>query len=289
MAPRQLLIALLLLATASPAAAEEAAFIIVNPAGRGNQSQAQGFLADFARALCASWPKEAGACPEWTGHYHVHQGDALASIRGRRPVIGLLSPGFYLATRSELRAEPRLAPVLPEGGAESVRLIAREGSSASRLLAGGSVEGLRIGGQAAGEPAWTRRVLLAGLAGADSVELIPHERTLRAVRGLRKGEVDAALLLEDEWRRLGETGLADGLVSARTVEGLRSGPLCLLDAPEGRRRELAEAAVAAVAAFPTTEAGRSVLATMGLEGFAEVSEDDYHRLSSLYDGAPPSP
>jgi hypothetical protein len=291
--------ALLVLLAAAPAAGES--FIIVNPAGRGNQSKAQAFLADFARALSASWPSEAGAPPEWTGRYHVHQADALASIRGTEPVFGLLSPGFYLAVRDAVPLEPRLLPVLADGGdASRVHLVVVDGSEAQARVASGSVAGLRLGGQLAGEPRWTRRVLLDGLAGAEDAVLEPQARTLQAVRALRRAECDAVLLIDDEWRRLEAVGLRDGLASARVVGGLLPGPLALIglppdDSPEPpeerarHRRALGEAALDAIRRFPETEPGRAVLETMGLSGFAPVAGRDYDRVAALYLGgeAPP--
>ena len=292
------LILLLALSLAAPAArGADATFIIVNPAGRGNQSQASGFLADFARALEASWPEGAGPCPTWRGHYHVHQADALASMKGSRPIFGLLSPGFYFAVREEVGAVPALVPVQADGSLSTrVRFVAVAGSGAARRLEAGSVEGLRLGGQIVGEPTWTRRVLLAGLEGAETAELVPQARALGALRSLRKAEVEAVLLPEEEWSRLEELGMAGGLVALRQVEGLLPGPLALLEAPGAEdeetlasRRALGEAALASLLRFPETEAGRAVLETMGLKGFARADADDYHRLAALQDGAPRSP
>ena len=84
-------------------------------------------------------------------------------------------------------------------------------------------------------------------------------------------------------------GMAEGLVSARATEGLLAGPLALLGAGEEKRRRLGENAVAAIRRFPETPEGRSVLETMGLEGFAPAAEDDYHRLAGLYQGAAGEP
>jgi hypothetical protein len=271
---------------AAPAPAKEAAFIIVNPAGRGNQSQAEGFLADFAQALEASWPQDAGAGPAWKGHYHVHQADALASIRGARPVFGLLSPGFHLFARKELGARARLVPVLGDGGDPTrVFAVTLAGSPAETALAAGKADALRFGGQIVGEAHYTRRLVLAGLSGAETAALEPQARTLRAVRALRKGALDAVLMTAADWSRLEASSLTTGLVIAHRVEGLAAGPVALL----GDGGETAEAALRALAAFPKTEAGRAVLKTMGLSGFAEVAASDYDALAARYheEGAAP--
>ena len=274
---------------AAPASAEDAAFIIVNPAGRGNPSQAEGFLADFARALEASWPADAGPCPSWKGHYHVHQADALASIRGAEPVFGLLSPGFHLFARAELGASARLVPVLADGGdATRVLAVTLDESPAAATLAAGSVNGLRFGGQIVGEPHYTRRLVLAGLEGVESARLEPQARTLRALRALRKKDLDVVLMTAADWSRLEASGLQSGLTVALEVEGLAAGPVALF----GDADPQAEAALRTLAAFPETEAGRAVLEKMGLSGFAPIAASDYDALAARYsseDAAPEKP
>ncbi len=73
LAPRALLPALLVIF--APAAHAGESFLVVTPQGPGNQSQAQGFLADFEKALAAGWPTPRP--PEIEGHYHVTEADAL--------------------------------------------------------------------------------------------------------------------------------------------------------------------------------------------------------------------
>ena len=269
----------LALMVAAPASAEDAAFIIVNPAGRGNQSQAEGFLADFAQALAASWPKDAGPCPAWKGHYHVHQADALASIRGAEPVFGLLSPGFHLFARGELDARARLLPTLADGG-DTTRVVAvtLSGSAAETSLRAGRATGLRFGGQVVGEAHYTRRLVLSALEGADTAVLEPQARTLRAIRALKKKALDAVLMTAADWSRLEASGMSAGLAVAFEVGGLAGGPVVVFGEPDAR----AEAALRALAAFPETAAGRAVLETMGLAGFAEVAASDYDALAARY-------
>jgi len=273
------LAAALALVAAAPALAADAAFIIVNPAGRGNQSQAEGFLADFAGALEASWPADAGPCPDWKGHYHVHQADALASIRGAKPVFGLLSPGFHLFAREELGATARLVPVLADGGDPTRVLgVTLGGSPAQETLRSGSADGLRFGGQIVGEARYTRRLVLATLSGVGGARLEPQARTLRALRALRKRDLDVVLMTAADWSRLEASGLDSGLSVALEVDGLAAGPVALF----GDSGPQAEAALRALAAFPDSEKGRAVLETMGLSGFAPVAASDYDALAARY-------
>jgi hypothetical protein len=277
-------VVMLSLALAGPATAGEATFLIVNPAGRGDQTQAQGFLADLARAVQASWPEAAGPAPALSGNYHVTVPDALASIRGRRPSFALVSPGFHVAHRDTLGLTPLLRPVRREGGPVPTHLVARAGSKAAAQLVARSASGLVLGGQLAGEPDWLVRVVLAGIPDASEARLTPLARTLEAVRRLQAGEIDAAILDDVEWERLRAVGKDGGLVLAHSSPPLPEGPVVALGTPPG---DTARAAAESMRHFADTAEGRAVLKTMGVLRFDAASPADYDAVARLLGGAAP--
>lgn len=252
-------------ATAAPTR-REASFLIVNPAGRGNQGMADGFLAEFSRALQASWPADP-PFPGFRGRYHVSVVDALASIRRERPLFGLVSPGFYLAHRRTLDLHPLLAPMRSDGD-PVVHLLGRNDRVPSTNAP------LRVGGQLAGEPDWLAAIL-AGQdvegAGRAGFEFVPVARTLEAIRMGEKGELDRVALHDAEWRLLRRLGKADGWRVLATSGSLPEGPIVSF----GRPDEVALAASAAMAGFAATDVGRAVLKRMTLSGFEPASAADW--------------
>lgn len=264
-------------AAAPEAAAPEAAaasFLVVNPGGRGNQTKAQGFLRDLAQALAAAWPADAAPPPDWTGNYHVTEADALASIRKRRPAFALVTPGFLEAHAGDLGLVPVAVPVRPSEAPRRLQLVVRadDAGTAARLEAG-ALAGLRFGGQACAEPAWTRAHVLAPLGAAEGAMLVAHERSLESVRALQHGDVDVALLEDDDWKRLVELGRAEGLRAARATPVLPEGPaVALADpaAPPAQREAalaLGRAAGRALARLHEIPEGRAVLERMTLARF----------------------
>lgn len=254
-----------------------ATFLIVNPSGRGNQALAQGFLADFAAALASSWPK--GAPPTaFTGRYHVHESDALASLERDAPAFALVSTGFYLAHRESLRLVPLLVPELAHEGPGVVHVVVKADAPQR------DVATMRLGGQLAGEPAFTSSCVLA-LAPGSKPAFVPLARTLEAVRRLERGELDGVLVTDADWARLRATGKAKGLRTAFTSAPLPEGPVVAFGEPG----PLARAAATAMRGFATTDAGRKALARMEVKGFREAKESDYAPLFPAYDRATEPP
>lgn len=270
-------------------AAEEERFLIVNPGGRGSQTKAQGFLADFEAALAAAWPPDAAPAPTWRGHYHVTAADALASIRGQRPLFALVTTGFYLAHRDDLGLVPVARPRRSGAGEPVVRFVCRaEDGATRRALEGGRVGGLRLGGRVAAEPEWVRRIVLAGASEVDGTRLVPVPRSLEAVRRLHRGELDVILLPDADWLRLVELRRGEGLVVAASSQVLPEGPVVAVGASEPARRDLAAAAARALQHFADHPSGRSVLERMTLGGFAPAAQSDYDAVVAAWD-APSAP
>lgn len=264
-------------AGASRAKADEAHFIIVNPGGRGNQSKAGSFLADVAQAIAAAWPDDEAVAPVgWHGHYHVTVPDALASIHGSEPVLGLVTPAFLAAHGEELGL--RLVARAERASPRRVHLVGRIDDTTTRsAVEGGDVASLRIGGRLAAEPEWTRRHVLGDFRGTEAATLVAVERDLEAIRQLQRSKLDVALLDAADWERLVELGRSGGLASlARTGE---LPELAVVAVAHGsamvaghERAELGRAAGRALTRFDETEEGRRVLERMTIERFVATND-----------------
>lgn len=272
----------LLLVRSAPAA-EPVPFLIVNPGGRGDQGLAAGFLADFGGALQASWPAGQGSPPAFTGRYHVSSADAVGSVKGSRPLVGQVSPSFYLREKARLPMTPLLVPVRAEGVQPVVHVVVRESDAAARsALAAGRVASRRVGGQLAAEPDWVTRVVLDGLAADAPLELVPFARPLEAARQLSGGQLDALLLPDADWRTLVASGKSGGLVVGWSSAPLPEGPfVAFAAASDAPRLSQARRAAAALLRFPETQAGRAVLSRMGLAAYREVTAEDHATFSRL--------
>lgn len=257
----------------TPADTGTASFLIVNPAGRGNQGLAEGFLGDFSKALASAWPK-GSTSPHWQGRYRVTAADALASMRREKPIIALVSPGFYLANRTALDLHVLAVPLRCEGK-PVVRILAPSG----RIPANPP----RLGGQLAGEPDWLMNVVIgqdrAWLHGEPV--LVPVTKTLEAIRMAQAGQLDHVALHDADWMLLQRLGKAQGWDVVATSQPLPEGPVVSIGPPS----VVAQAAASALIGFSGTDAGKSVLGRMGLKGFAASTDQVFDAVAERFSAA----
>ena len=104
------------LAASPPALAAPASFLIVNPAGRGNQGMAESFLTDFAKAVNGAWPAGSTAeivwcfsatCAVW------RPACRFLPMAGVPLLNGFLSKEMFFAETLQLSTHPGFEIVVP--------------------------------------------------------------------------------------------------------------------------------------------------------------------------------
>src|SRR5262245_61086261 len=163
-------------------------FIIVQPGYPGSTTEAEAFVTDLLAAI-----GKGGGPGDLQGEYHNDAEEALKAIREKKPQLGIVSLGFYLAHKEDLRLEPLLAS-RPH---ERFYLAGKQGAVVPlKDLAGKTVAGTPFQ-----EPEFVSRILFGPEVSKWKVEAT--RSSTKAIRDASRGKVAAVLLTEREKRALG--------------------------------------------------------------------------------------
>jgi hypothetical protein len=292
-----LLAASLVLAPALRSAEER--FVIVQPGYPGTTEEATTFVADLSKAIAAGGgPKDLG------GVYYNSAPEALKAIAGRPPSFGIVSLGFYLEHRKDLR----LQPILSSKPLERFYLVTKKGQPvAPKDLAGQVVEGtaflekdfvarVLFGPGAGGEPtgsdgkagkdasakeaksdrktgkeASATEAKGAGPGGSPLADIStwkaePTAGSTKPLRDVSKGKARAALVTGFEKRAMKDLTVGKELeVSYQTEEY----PTALV-VSFGEASAAVQGSAKALEGLQGTAEGKDVVKMMGIEGFAPV-------------------
>lgn len=248
----------LTLASSGVARASEPHLVILQPGYPGSTREAEPFVASLLKEIRAQ-----GGPALDGGEYHNEELGGLKRIRARTPVVGIVSLGVYLKYREALR----LRALVWSRPDRVFHVLVRKGGA--RTLA--ELKGKSLTGTPFQEPEFVRRILFgeaASKAIAESWSVRPAKSFSRAVRDLRKGRRDAAILSALEYRGLQRLGDAEELQEIhKTVAYPQAIVVTCGDVDESRRDALA----GALKKLKTAESGREVLKTMGVDGFEDVN------------------
>jgi ABC transporter, phosphonate, periplasmic substrate-binding protein len=286
---------------------EETTFIIVQPGYPGSTTEASSFVADLSRAISAG-----GGPKDLRGEYHNSVDDALKAIAASHPAFGVVSLGFYLSHKGDLKLEALLESQPPE----PLYLARKKGEDVTLSnLAGKTVVGtpfqepefiarVVFGPGAGGGPppagagpekkAEGRKGAAAGpgatgqpAADAQKWKIEPSQSFSKAVRDVARGKAQAVLLTKREKTNMEELTAGKELEVFWQSEPL---PISIVVAFENGGRA-AQPAAKALADLKQNAQGKDLLSTMGIEGFGP---NDRTRMSSFESrfhaaGSSPSP
>ena len=182
---------LMFLATWGAAWAGPHDIVVVRPSGPSASEQAQAQIDRLTKQIAAKagW-NAAGA----SGRYFTSEDEAVAYIKAKRPGFVLGSLGFYLKYRDALGITMVNQAVVKGSTKSQYYVVAKKGT----LQTLDELSGKTLGGVHLDEPQFVERNVFDGkLTFGDQVKIQPM-RSLRALRRLDKGELDAVILDQKE-------------------------------------------------------------------------------------------
>lgn len=201
---------------------------------------------------------------------------AVEFVGTKKPALGIVTPGFYLAYEKALGMEPVLE-VKRQGVAEE-RFVA-----VVKKSAGDDLAGKVIGTTLWDEELYVNGVILQGKLG-DEVRLKPVEDVEAAVFDLvegAKGAVDVVLMEEGAWKVFEkDEELGPKLKVAYRSEELPRNLVVLFRANAGGVD--VEKVKAALKGMNGTEDGKKVLGSIRVESFVDVNQEQLTKASKLF-------
>ncbi len=269
------LITLVTLAILSQAHATE---ILVCYPGGGNvkPSQAQPTMARMLSALesLGGWP--AGT---FEHKFTTKLDQCLKMLDEDKPAYVITSTGLFLQRRKKDKLEVLVQPVIAGSTDEVYRILVKKGS-ASKLQ---DLKGKSLGGSLLTESEFLHRIVFEGkIEPGTYFQLKPSKRTLRSLRKLAKGKLDAVLVNQQQFSAL------SSLPFAAEIEPIFESnpfPLVGLAAATDRtsvqdRKRMAEA----LGKLCKSAQGKDICDMFGLESFKPVtSQNVYIEVEKLWD------
>lgn len=204
-------------------------------------------------------------------------GECRKLLAKSKPAITLTSLGLFLEHRAGHHLVPISKPRMAGSSEEIYRVMTKKGGPASLA----ALKGKTLGGSLLDESEFLQRIVFAGqIDPASHFQLKPAKRALRDLRKLAKGELDAVLVNDQQFRALGSLGFAKELQPIFASKPL---PLIGLAADSQQvdaadRQRLTEA----LSKMCTHETGREVCEMFGLQSFAPANPADYQGVISLW-------
>ena len=247
---------------------EKINLVIVFPGGPGDNKEIQRAIEKLDETIAAA----AGFAAEQLRVEYFNDGDkALAHLRKNPDSFVMGSLGFFLSNRDRLQLLP-LARIEQAGGRnEHYYLIVKKGEYKTAA----DLKGKTVSGNTLYESgAFLSKIVFDGRFDAAShFRLEPTSRPLRAIRRLLKGETDAVLLDESQYRSLERLPLFQEIGVVYTSPRLPELGLMMTDTPRSRSRK--DRLLSAFTGLNRTEEGAEVLSGFGLEGFEEVAPETF--------------
>jgi hypothetical protein len=201
---------------------------------------------------------------------------AVEFVATKKPAIGIVTTGFFLAYAKALDMEPLLEVKRQDVPAERYVLVVKKS-------AGDEIDGKVIGTTLSDEEVFVTRVALQGKAG-DEVRLKPVTDPEGAVFDLveaAKDAADAVLLEECLWQVFEkDEELGPKLKVAYRSEELPGQLLVMFRAnaeklPAGKVKE-------AFKSLSATDAGKEILASIRVAGFVDVNKERLEKVQAQY-------
>jgi hypothetical protein len=277
--------------------------ILIQPGYPGTAKDAQGFLETLSSHI-----SEKAGVPGISGAYHNQSAPALAAIASERPSFGVVSLGFYLAERGRLGLVPRLA-ARPK---DRFVVVARGGD----VQGPAALKGQPVAGGPLHEKEFLDRIVFPG-AGVSGWEATPTLHASRALRDLvaRKKHRAVVLTGRDHDALI---SLYPGKTLEKVLESDYYPPALVVsfdpaktagaEVKNGKDREESgkkgvesagsskreysrldagalEKVVRTFSGLSADPRGKEILATMGIDGFEEISGKWLEELERRFDAA----
>ncbi len=255
---------------AAPALAGEAV-VVCHVGGPGTTKQAQPSLDRFLRHLEGVAGIEAGSL---RGEYHTRAAACAEYVDREEPALGVFDLATWLGQNDDWGLRPIAHFGKPKG--ERYHLLVRKGAYHDLE----SLRGARLTSLYVGDNDFTSRIVFG-----KRIDVKEHfdahlaRRALRAVRAVKRGKKDAALVDHFTYQHLPEVdpeGELKALFSSEGLPGLTLGQL------EGRATPMGQRVAGALAKVCTGE-GEALCKAMQVESLVQANGRLMSRLQKRYD------
>lgn len=239
---------------------------VIRPGGPMADATAQTQVGRLIKqiAAVADWAVEAA-----NAQYCNTTDAGYAYIKKAKPGFALITPGFYLKYRDELKLRPLNKIVLNEGAQIQYYVIVKKGTAATLA----ELKGKILAGAHLAEPEYVEKIVLGKqLKFGKDVTAQPMSG-LSALRKLNLGEVGAVLVDSKEYKSLGALPFASQLATIYTSPAIPNTGIVAV----GANATAADWAALqkGTTNFCQNPAGLPICQLMEIGGFAPVDESAY--------------
>jgi hypothetical protein len=195
----------LLLFLSAPAGAEQISVLICYPASAVSARDSEPALKEMVQVIESIGGWTPGTVQTtFTTRFSECQ-KKLASLQ---PAFAILPLGLYLHQRAEHQLLPLVQPIIGGRTSETYQVVVRKGSFKSLE----QLKGRKLGSPWLEDHEFVRRLVFAGALDPDKdLQPVLIKRSLRALRQLAAGKIDAVLLNQQQAESLGELPLGKEL------------------------------------------------------------------------------
>lgn len=247
--------------------------VVVRPGGPTASEQAQQQIDRLTKQIAekAGW-SSVGV----VGRYFTDDSKALSYITANKPGFVLGSLGFYLKYRDKLGL--RIINQATIGGKTTSKyyIVARKGTVPN-------LEGLKgkvLAGTHLEEPEFVQRVVFENqVMFGTEVKVLPG-RTIRSLRKLTMGKVDAVILDEKEYSSLGELDFAPELELIFTSKDIPNNGFAVIT--KNVTKSQIAAFEKAASDFCQHSDAKTICEDFNIQGFTPVKDSAYNQFRAMY-------
>jgi hypothetical protein len=265
-----------LLAPLMPATAGEPAIVVCYPGGPVDESDANTAMGSMLRVVerVGKWKENS-----LTSLFTAKATECKNLLAKNKPNFAITSLGIYLELRSQHNLMPVVQPKISGRSTERYRVVVQNGKFKSL----DELKGKSLGGTVLGEPDFIGRIVFAGHY--DPISFFvpkPSKQAIRALRALDRGELDAVILNEQQFRGLSSLQLDHPIEAIFTSEEI---PLMgvVADSKTTTADERARFAKALEGMCTDTE-GKKLCDLFGVESFIEGDPEVFDPMVKLWEG-----
>lgn len=258
-----------------PALAGPHDLVVVRPGGPSASEQALAQIDRLAKQLAekAGWDKTTAK-----GSYFTDEAEGLKYIKANKPGFILGSMGFYLKYRDELGLTIINQAILAGSLESKYYVVSKKGGPASLA----DLKGKTFAGTHLEEPEFVERILLERALAFDKDVTIKTMRSLRALKKLAKGEVDAVILDQKEYDGIAQLPFAGDLQTIFTSKPVPNNGFMSV---KGNATAADKAAFLKSATnFCSYEDAKGICEDFDIQGFKPAKDGSFSGLRNLYKG-----
>jgi hypothetical protein len=197
---------------AEPTPASSPPIVVCYPGGPVAESEANSAMGSMLRVVerIGRWPPH-----RFSSLFTAKAAECRKLLAEKSPGFMILPLGLFLEQRAQHNLVPLVQPKVKGATAERYRVVAQQGKFRSL----DELKGKTLGGTVLENPDFVGRIVLAGrYQPAAFFDLKPSRQAIRALRSLDGGELDAAILNEQQFAGLGSLQLKNPLEAVFTSE-----------------------------------------------------------------------